>query len=380
MKNRGFTLTELLVVIVIIGILITLVVPNAVRAREKAKEAAVKTGIGLIETALEGFAQGNSGFYPGVAYDSQGVYTIPNNDNGLQRSGSTDYATGLGPQASNGVIGGRMDCMKDPQKCGGTTPANDAACQAQYVPPTATCYFNDVHRWDRLVLEGTISEYPKNPFMGTKERPRAMFNVFSTTLRRAAAGTDFVGTCLSTMNPDPANGWNTYLYYNSQSADGTADGRLGYPLSVQGGTPCDVVDANDANHWMSNPDDYPVGDFAYIPLDPVEPPRDFDGDGVLDESAYMAFVQGYWLIGYGAASSWRAEIYDVDLIQANGGLRFQAPLGRIQAANTATWQSNCTEVERRAMRALFGAIVLKGTDYTEQATPGDIQVQSNNCP
>ena len=77
--KKGFTLTELLVVIVIIGILITLVVPSVTKARNKAKEAQVKAGIHDIEVALSSFSAGNSGWYPGVGYDPSGTQSLQAN-------------------------------------------------------------------------------------------------------------------------------------------------------------------------------------------------------------------------------------------------------------------------------------------------------------
>jgi prepilin-type N-terminal cleavage/methylation domain-containing protein len=67
-NQQGFTLIELLVVIVIIGILAAMALPNFVKAREKAKEAEVKSNIHSIQIALERYAVDSGGEYPLILY------------------------------------------------------------------------------------------------------------------------------------------------------------------------------------------------------------------------------------------------------------------------------------------------------------------------
>jgi general secretion pathway protein G len=62
-NNRGFTLIELMVVIVILGILATLIVPNIMDAPDDAKIAKAKVDISAIETALKMYKLQN-GNYP----------------------------------------------------------------------------------------------------------------------------------------------------------------------------------------------------------------------------------------------------------------------------------------------------------------------------
>ena len=53
LKEQGFTLIELLVVITIIGILAAIALPNYIKAKDKAKEAEVKSNIHTVQVALE---------------------------------------------------------------------------------------------------------------------------------------------------------------------------------------------------------------------------------------------------------------------------------------------------------------------------------------
>ncbi len=62
-RQRGFTLIELMVVIIILGLLVGLVLPRIVGREEEAKVAAAKTQIKLFEGALDTFKLDN-GFYP----------------------------------------------------------------------------------------------------------------------------------------------------------------------------------------------------------------------------------------------------------------------------------------------------------------------------
>ena len=79
-NNRGFTLIELMVVIVILGILAGLIVPRIMGRPDEARQMKAKIQIESIETALKLYKLDN-GSYPGTEQGLQALVEQPTSGN-----------------------------------------------------------------------------------------------------------------------------------------------------------------------------------------------------------------------------------------------------------------------------------------------------------
>ena len=81
-RREGFTLIELMIVVVILGILMTIVIPNFLQLTSRAKEAKVKGAAHTLQLAAEDFAVRNEGIYSDAGADLQPL--LPNDSVGGQ--------------------------------------------------------------------------------------------------------------------------------------------------------------------------------------------------------------------------------------------------------------------------------------------------------
>jgi len=107
-NRKGFTLIELMIVVVIIGILAAIAIPNFISMQDRAKEAKVKGGAHTLQLAAEDYAVRNDGLYSDAQADVGPLLPQdPNGGNNLQNAFTAAYTEPqwAAPAAATGNIG-----------------------------------------------------------------------------------------------------------------------------------------------------------------------------------------------------------------------------------------------------------------------------------
>jgi prepilin-type N-terminal cleavage/methylation domain-containing protein len=66
-NSKGFSLIELMIVVVIIGILAAVAIPNYISMQNRAKESSVKANAHSVQLVVEDYSVRHNGIYPALA-------------------------------------------------------------------------------------------------------------------------------------------------------------------------------------------------------------------------------------------------------------------------------------------------------------------------
>jgi prepilin-type N-terminal cleavage/methylation domain-containing protein len=125
-KSKGFTIVELLIVIVVIGILATLVLVTFTGIQQKARDSKRKTDLGAVQAALESYYSSNN-TYPTLA-NMQDSSWLKTNMSGFDPAALQDPkgASSSTVQASDDST--HYGYVVTPTGCDGNAASSPVAC------------------------------------------------------------------------------------------------------------------------------------------------------------------------------------------------------------------------------------------------------------
>ena len=103
-NSKGFTLIELMIVVVIIGILAAIAIPNFIAMQSRAKEGSTKANMHTLQLAAEDYGVKNSGTYATVI-DSVAAGLPANFKNPFDQTVGAGNAYQLATANKAGIVG-----------------------------------------------------------------------------------------------------------------------------------------------------------------------------------------------------------------------------------------------------------------------------------
>jgi prepilin-type N-terminal cleavage/methylation domain-containing protein len=128
-RNQGFTIVELLIVIVVIGILALLVITTYSGIQQKARNSKRQTDLTSIQTQLEAFFQ-NAGYYPSLA-DMNSSSWLATNMKSLDKNALIDPSSANQSQTLVGSPAAKAYSYAVTNSSGTSCESDDTTC-AQY--------------------------------------------------------------------------------------------------------------------------------------------------------------------------------------------------------------------------------------------------------
>jgi len=132
-NNKGFTLIELVMVIVILGILAAVAIPRFANLSSNAKASSLQGAVGAVKSGVVTFLGENSNYPTNLASTAADSLILNSDDftitSGATVSGGTEYPEGGGTLSSDAT--GDDYCISD---------ANDNYVHIQYDETTGTVY------------------------------------------------------------------------------------------------------------------------------------------------------------------------------------------------------------------------------------------------